>query len=293
MFGAKAKMLPDGKRLHLHHGPIDLIVSAESRIDGMKSAAFEAAVQRFEVILEELVQELPILRTDIDKIKVRPQGAVAKRMYEAVKLFAGKKYITPMAAVAGSVAEEILDCMTKSAELERAFVNNGGDIAFHLTEGMSYQITLSDLHAKSLGKVEIYEDMRVCGVATSGRGGRSLSLGIADSVTVLGRTASVSDAAATLIANAVDLPSHPSVIRSPAKEIDDNSDLGKLLVVTDCDPLTKDDICNALDSGAKLANQMHCMGQIEAAALFLQGEMRLVGERTLISKSPERILGYA
>ena len=47
------------------------------------------------------------------------------------------------------------------------------------------------------------------GIATSGWRGRSFSLGIADAVTVLAATAAEADAAATMIANAVDLPGHP------------------------------------------------------------------------------------
>ena len=49
------------------------------------------------------------------------------------------------------------------------------------------------------------------GIATSGWRGRSFSLGIADAVTVLAATAAEADAAATVIANAVDLPGHPAI----------------------------------------------------------------------------------
>ena len=68
------------------------------------------------------------------------------------------------------------------------------------------------------------------GVATSGRHGRSFSLGIADAVTVLARTASQADAAATIIANAVDLPGHPAIVRCPACDLQPDSDLGARLV---------------------------------------------------------------
>ena len=71
------------------------------------------------------------------------------------------------------------------------------------------------------------------GIATSGRHGRSFSLGIADAVTVLARTASQADAAATIIANAVDLPGHPAIVRCPANELQPDSDLGARLVTRD------------------------------------------------------------
>ncbi len=49
-----------------------------------------------------------------------------------------------MAAVAGSVAEEILCAMTAAAPLSRAFVNNGGDIALHLAPGESTTLAMID-----------------------------------------------------------------------------------------------------------------------------------------------------
>ncbi len=55
-------------------------------------------------------------------------------MHAAVAPFAADHFITPMAAVAGSVAEEILGVMVREARLDRAYVNNGGDIALHLAQ---------------------------------------------------------------------------------------------------------------------------------------------------------------
>ena len=65
------------------------------------------------------------------------------------------------------------------------------------------------------------------GIATSGWRGRSFSLGIADAVTVLADRAAAADAAATIIANAVDLPGHPAIVRVPACELAPDSDLGR------------------------------------------------------------------
>ena len=76
------------------------------------------------------------------------------------------------------------------------------------------------------------------GIATSGRHGRSFSLGIADAVTVLARTAAQADAAATIIANAVDLPGHPAILRCPAHDLQPDSDLGARLVTRDVGDLS-------------------------------------------------------
>jgi uncharacterized protein len=72
---------------------------------------------------------------------------------------------------------------------------------------------------------EIDFDIPVRGIATSGWRGRSFSRGIADSVTVLAKTAAMADAAATVIANAVNVV-HPGIVRRPACDIRDDSDWG-------------------------------------------------------------------
>ncbi len=293
MSGAAARILPDGRRLHLHHGPIDLIVSAEDKSGAASRAALDAAAQRFETVLEELTRELPGLRTEWSDIHERPNGSIARRMFDSVAPHAGQGFVTPMAAVAGAVAEEILDSMTRAAVLERAFVNNGGDIAFHLAAGRSCRAALADLNGVCLGNIEIDSEMRVRGIATSGRGGRSFSLGIADSVTVLARTAAVADAAATLIANAVDLPGSPAVNRCPAERLDADSDLADISVVTDCGWLTDREVRAALNSGAAAAEDMHCRGLIEAAALFLRGSVRIVGGKGFQPADKERRLVHA
>jgi ApbE superfamily uncharacterized protein (UPF0280 family) len=119
------------------------------------------------------------------------------------------------------------------------------------------------------------------GLATSGRHGRSFSLGIADAVTVLARTASQADAAATIIANAVDLSGHPAIIRCPAKELQPDSDLGSRLVTRDVGELSAREIDDALESGAACARKLLAAGLIDGAALRLRGEMVIVAARAI------------
>jgi uncharacterized protein len=114
------------------------------------------------------------------------------------------------------------------------------------------------------------------GVATSGWRGRSFSLGIADAVTVVAGTASHADAAATLIANAVDLPGHPAIARASARSRDPQSDLGERLVTLAVGPLREAEITQALECGAREAELWRDRGLIEAAALSLCGRTRLV-----------------
>ena len=163
-------------------------------------------------MLDELCEELTALRQAADPAQCALKGVVARRMHAAVAPFASDHFITPMAAVAGSVAEEILGAMLGAAHLDRAYVNNGGDIALHLSGGEQFSVGLMDRPDRHglMRMMTIDADDPARGIATSGRHGRSFSLGIADAVTVLARTASQADAAATIIANAVDLPGHPS-----------------------------------------------------------------------------------
>ena len=270
--------LRDGKRLHLQDGPIDLIVEAQGNAANQR-AAYAAAIGRFTGLLDELCDELAMLRKAADPVRCALQGTVARRMHAAVAPFAADHFITPMAAVAGSVAEEILESLVRAAPLDRAYVNNGGDIALHLTEGEAFTVGLIDRPDKYglMRTTEIRADDPIRGIATSGWHGRSFSLGIADAVTVMAKTAAQADAAATIIANAVDFPGHPAIIRCPANELQPDSDLGSRLVTRDVGFLDESEITTALEVGDAKARQLLGRGLIEAAALHLKGEIRVIG----------------
>jgi ApbE superfamily uncharacterized protein (UPF0280 family) len=204
-------------------------------------------------------------------------------MHAACAPFAGG-FITPLAAVAGAVADHILAAMVAERPLERGFVNNGGDIAFHLAPGTELACGLvADLANPALaGHIQLRAAAKTRGLATSGRackgrGGRSFSCGIADAVTVLATTAARADAAATVIANAVDLPGHPAILRRPARSIDPDSDLGDTLIVWDLGALQPREVASALDAGLVAANGLLAAGLIEGAALTLRRHFVMCG----------------
>jgi ApbE superfamily uncharacterized protein (UPF0280 family) len=275
-----AVRLPDG-RLHLQHGPIDLIVEAFGVRDEVERS-YRLAIDRFGDILPTLVRELLILRCQVGDAYPLPQGPVARRMAEAVWPHRAV-FITPMAAVAGAVADEMLQALTAGRTLDKAYVNNGGDIAIHLGPGHSLR---AGIFAQALdGAVTLTHDRPVRGIATSGHAGRSFSLGIADSVTVLAATAAAADAAATLIANAVNID-HPSIERRPARDLDPDSDLLDLPVTINVGPLPQPLIEEALDCGLAEARRLRLRGLIDSAALSLQGSWRIQP-----SRHPERSEG--
>jgi hypothetical protein len=287
-------LLKDGRRLHLQDGPIDLIVKAKAAENEVR-AAYHAAAHRFTGLLDELCAELQQLRKPANPAGCALRGVVARRMYAAVAPFAGDHFITPMAAVAGAVAEEILCAMLDVSQLDRAYVNNGGDIALHLADGEQFTVGLMDRPGQGglMRTMMIGSENPARGIATSGRYGRSFSLGIADAVTVLAHTASEADAAATIIANAVDLPGHPAISRRPANELQPDSDLGARLVTGEVGNLSDSEIEEALEAGTRRARELLVAGRIEGAALRLYGETVEVGTSGVDSYDSRAILRQA
>ena len=287
MTGPVSAMLADGRRLHLQHGPIDLIVEGVGEGDEIRRA-YDQATMRFQTVLDQLVAELPVLRTACPPAGLGLQGPVARRMERAV-IGHADRFITPMAAVAGAVADEILAALVAERQLQRAYVNNGGDIALYLAPGASFDVGVVAIpNQPSLaGTVTIHAASPVRGIATSGRHGRSLSLGIADAVTVFGENAAAADAAATLIANAVDLPGHPAIHRAPADTLDPDSDLGGRPVTVDVGPLQPAEIEQALNAGVDEALAMCNRGHVTAAVILLGSQVRVVGDLA----TDERIAG--
>lgn len=282
--------LPGG-RWHFQHGPIDLVIKAEGEADAV-SAAHAAAWQRFDGLLAELVAELPRLRQPVAPDTDNPlQGPVARRMWAACAPLreAAQGYLTPMAAVAGSVAQEMVAAYQRPG-ISRAWVNNGGDIALHLAPGAQATVGLfADLarfdraeaqrtaagQLRTDGQFTVHARDAVRGVATSGWRGRSHSRGIADSVTVLAATAAQADAAATVVANAVDVAEgvDAAIRRAPANTLRDDSDLGALLVTVDVPPLAPGQVQQALARGLACAQSLQARGLIHAAVLVCQGSL--------------------
>ncbi len=272
MFGPQARMLTDGRRLHLNHGPIDLIIGVNSEA---RAEAFFLARSRFESVLEELVSELETLRKPVADRP--PIGTIARAMWRATTPLT-EHFITPMAAVAGAVADEILRSISSATGLTKAYVNNGGDIALYLSAGQHVTSAMAG------GNITIHASDPYRGVATSGWQGRSHSLGIADTVSVVAKNAAAADAAATMIANAVNLPGHPAIRRRPAHEHSPDSDLGGRLITTGVGQLSGEETNAALAHGAHYTRSLKKKGLIAGAYLSLNETSRTIGEAFHILK---------
>jgi uncharacterized protein len=276
--------LPDG-RWHFQHGPIDIVIGAEGEAEAL-AAAHESAWKRFEPLLDELVAELRTLRRPV-RGPCPLRGRVAQRMWWACRPY-HSGFITPMAAVAGSVAQELVEHYERVG-ITRAWVNNGGDIALHLAPKATLRIGVfadlgriapdtatpgalfsptGALHTDA--HIALSHEQPARGVATSGWRGRSFSLGIADSVTVLAATAADADAAATVIANAVNV-ADPRIERRPAQELKDDCDLGELPVTVNVPHLELALVRQALQAGWRRACRLRADGLIVSALLVCQG----------------------
>lgn len=283
---AQRTQLSDG-RWHFQHGPMDIIIGASGSPASVEMAHADAW-KRFTGILDELVQELAVLRRPV-RGACPVRGPIARRMWHACQPYQSR-FITPMAAVAGAVAQELVACYAKSG-VTRAWINNGGDIALHLAPSQSVRIglyaNLARLNLDEIrdgirtdGQFEVASVLPVRGVATSGWRGRSFSLGIADSVTVLARTASEADAAATVIANAVDV-ADARIVRRPACELKDDTDLGSIPVTVDVPSLEPALVEQALRAGLRRAQELRAAGLIWSAALVCQDQITTTGNTAL------------
>jgi ApbE superfamily uncharacterized protein (UPF0280 family) len=278
----------DEQRQRWCHGPIDLIVQVEGEPEVVVQAHARAWAE-FQTLLPELVQELPLLRRPVQAHALNPlRGEVARAMWQACQPLAGPTedgFITPMAAVAGAVAQQVLRHY-RSTGIWRASVNNGGDIALHVAPGQRWRLGVVADISKALtptpaglepdAAFDIDADAGIGGVATSGWSGRSFSMGIADSVTVLAATAAQADAAATMIANRVNTQ-HPGIVRQPANQVRDDSDLGDRWVTRHVPTLPLGQIRTALHNGLAYAQGLQRRGLISCALLVCQQQSLVCG----------------
>ncbi|MBX9751045.1 MAG: UPF0280 family protein [Roseococcus sp.] len=268
-------LLPDG-RLHLQDGPIDLVIGIEGARPAVLEAR-EAAWQSLHGVLPALSRELAVLRAPLHGRMPSLNHPVAKRMVEAAWPHR-MHFVTPMVAVAGAVAEHVLMAIIAVPGISLAHVNNGGDIALHLSPASTLRVGLVEdpARAEPSGLAVIRGGDAVRGIATSGWRGRSSSRGIADAVTVLAARAPEADAAASIIANAVDAD-HPAIQRARACDLDPDSDLKDLPVTVAVGALPEEVVAAALDAGERSAESLLARGLVLGACLRLQGRLRLVG----------------
>lgn len=236
-----------------------------------------AGAEKVVSVFDDLVSHYDIIRSFIkDAQKINQVPSIVSKMISSVSML-GENDFTPMASVAGSVADAAADAMMQNGA-DYSIANNGGDIAFRTLRKRDIRVGLiSDIQTgKITHKLKINSDSEIRGIATSGLGGRSLTRGVASSVTALAHSASYADAAATSIANAC-FCIDPAVERCFAEELDYDTDIKGLLVTRSVGNLRRESIQEALRNGAKRANELVSVGLIIGAVIFVSGESLCVG----------------
>jgi len=275
-------------RLFLNHGPIDIVLEAFGKD---KPLAYEKAKKYFSTLLNELVLDMDLLKKEVVPHR-NFNNKISQSMQNATEKFY-PDFITPMAAVAGSVADNILNVLVKDTKLEKAYVNNGGDVSFYLTENQTVKSSLASI-PNIIAEIDYKDKSR--GIATSGWRGRSFSLGIADSVTVLADNAAMADAAATMIANSVNIKNHPLIIKKPAEEIYEDSDLKNLMVTVEVGDLKQSEIEDALRNGNEVGKTYLKNGLINSALIELHNCFCIVQNEStnlnFINKSSLKKINY-
>ncbi|MGL4207784.1 MAG: UPF0280 family protein, partial [Candidatus Adiutrix sp.] len=109
------------------------------------------------------------------------------------------------------------------------------------------------------------------GLCSSGFGGRSHTLGIADTALCIGKSAAVADGAATSLANACNINS-PAISRKLAETIDPDTDIASLAVTTAVGPLSPEEIKAALASALQYGQKLVDGGLILGALISLRGQ---------------------
>ena len=221
--------LADG-RIYVDYGPVSMVLSAMKNGAAQPSlcAAHAQAIPR---ILEEIAEARDQLCRYPGEIDGQGLWGLPLEMLETVRRV-DEPTLTPMATVAGTVADGVADQLFKE-DVDTDIVNNGGDIALRLRRGASIRMgILPNLAAGQITQtITLTEEDGIGGVCTSGLGGRSFTRGIANAVTVFSKRCMIADACATHLAN-TSYVACDGVITARAGDMQRESDIAELQVVT-------------------------------------------------------------
>lgn len=162
--------------------------------------AVTAEIVRQRTVLEAYIADHPEFAEALEPLGVTDEMPdVAKRMAEAAKAVG----VGPMAAVAGVMAQLAVEA-GMSAGASEAIAENGGDIYIAAENSVTVRLHAGQGSvASSLAFLIEAEDTPLAICSSSGKMGRSMSLGDCDLAAVVARDAGIADAAATRAANLV------------------------------------------------------------------------------------------
>ena len=269
------------ERLYLEYGPTNLVVEA---VHKDKQKIYNYIIKNIDQMLSELSLELSKLR-EKTKESTKFNSQIAKKMNDATKIFL-PRFITPLASVAGAISETLLDEILSKFDLEKIYINNGGDAAIFLKKKQKLKFLVASTNSFL---ITLEGDNCKYGIATSGWKGRSFSMGIADSVTTIAKSSAIADAAATVIANDTDIKNHKNIKKQEASKIDEYSDLKNKLVTTYVGELSLNDIQKSLKNGVMTAKRLIKKNIILTALLNIKENYVYVGKKFDIKETKKKI----
>ncbi len=259
------------------YGPMRLSIQAWGRNGPDAALAMEAGKYSFG-LLPRLVPARDLFRRDLcdfEALEANYQEPLFNAMIRAAKM-SGHRDLGPMAAVAGVVAETVMDFLREAGAV-KAIVENGGDLAIHLDPGQTAAVGVR-LGLREIGpsrKLILSGDLQSSwGVCSSGLGGRSLTRGIADTALCVAASAAMADAAATALGNEATVDS-PAIKQTPAEILREDTDIRGLYVTESVGELAPDEIGAALERGLAYAHRLVDSQMILGALISLGGQVRL------------------
>ncbi len=253
-------------------GPISMTISASERGAPRTDAATQGA-RCAEALLAGLSPYVHVAKQNIMGLTASPELPEVLNLMIAAARGTDDPTVTPMVAVAGSIADLVLGEVL-AAGATTAVVNNGGDIALRVEPGRTIRVGIAaDITTKQVICVlNVTAQSGIGGVCTSGLGGRSFTKGIASAAVAIASSAAVADAAATLLGNAT-LVDDPAVEQCPAEFIDADTDIMGHLVTVKVGPLRAEKVIKALQQGLALGKKWVDQGMLAGVVLVVQGQM--------------------
>jgi ApbE superfamily uncharacterized protein (UPF0280 family) len=262
----------DGGRILAECGPMRLVIAAWLGGIPQRELCIHAAEEAFR-LLERIARHRRLLSRRYQEVPNDLDNFQAVKMIRSV--LAVDQTLTPMAAVAGTIADGVATFLSRRG-MTRVIVNNGGDVAIRTGEGESVKVGIRPVlsHDDIADIVTLGDERPSWGVATSGLQGRSLTRGVASAATIIAGSASLADAAATSVANA-SYVNDETVIQRSAEELDDQTDIPGIAVTVQAGPFTEEKKTLALSVAMKKAEAFIKKGLIYGAYIVVDGKVMM------------------
>jgi len=162
-----------------------------------KEIAYQSIIETYN-ILDNTIKNFPLFKTSFEPMDFTTNDEVIKQMMK----FSKAANVGPMAGVAGAFSEKITEKMKNFSN--ECYFENGGDISLNCISNILISIFPGWKNDDINVSIELPPGN--WGIASSsGKYGRSISLGTADMVTVIDASPIKADMFATAIGNEVNL----------------------------------------------------------------------------------------